>query len=53
MLVRPDVQVERPLNLLRTVDPYAAMTAAMVKLHGYRRHPLVGPFVKAHMSPAR
>jgi UDP-3-O-[3-hydroxymyristoyl] glucosamine N-acyltransferase len=51
VLVRPDVQVERQINLLRTADPYAAVTAAMVKLHGYRRHPAWGRSSQAHISP--
>jgi UDP-3-O-[3-hydroxymyristoyl] glucosamine N-acyltransferase len=42
VLVRPDVKIDRPLNLLRCPDPYAAVTAAIVKLHGYRRHPQWG-----------
>ncbi len=39
VLVRPDISVDRRLNLVRTAEPYAAMTATMVKLHGHRRHP--------------
>jgi UDP-3-O-[3-hydroxymyristoyl] glucosamine N-acyltransferase len=42
VLVRPDVRAPRRMNLLRTVDPYAAVTAAIVRLHGYRRHPRWG-----------
>lgn len=52
VLVRPDVQVERRMNLLRTADPYAALTAAMVKLHGYRRHPAWGRSSQAYISPS-
>lgn len=51
VLVRPDVSVDRQLNLLRTGDPYAAVTAAMVKLHGYRRHPAWGRSSGAYLSP--
>ncbi|HOB76299.1 MAG TPA: UDP-3-O-(3-hydroxymyristoyl)glucosamine N-acyltransferase [Phycisphaerae bacterium] len=50
VLVRPDVIVDRPLNLLRTPDPYAAVTAVMVKLHGYRRHPRWGLSSLAQIS---
>ena len=42
VLVKPDVIPTRKLNLLRTPDPYAAVTAAIVKLHGYREHPQWG-----------
>lgn len=42
VLVRPDLEISRRINLMRTWDPYAAMTAAIVKLHGYRHHPLWG-----------
>lgn len=42
VLVRPDLKVSRKMNLLRTPDPYAAVTAAIVRLHGYRRHPQWG-----------
>lgn len=39
VLVRPDVKNPGTINLLRTPDPYAAVTAAIVRLHGYRKHP--------------
>lgn len=52
VLVRPDVTVDRPMNLLRTADPYAAVTAAMVRLHGYRRHPAWGRSSGAYVSPS-
>jgi UDP-3-O-[3-hydroxymyristoyl] glucosamine N-acyltransferase len=42
VLVGPEVSCERRLNLLRTPDPYAAVTAAIVRLHGYREHPRWG-----------
>lgn len=42
VLVRPDVVIERRMTLLRTEDPYAAVTAAIVRLHGHRRHPRWG-----------
>lgn len=42
VLVRPDVAVARRMNLLRTPEPYAAVTAAIVKLHGHRCHPRWG-----------
>lgn len=42
VFVRPDVKSPRPMNLIRTPEPYAAVTAAIVRLHGYRRHPQWG-----------
>lgn len=51
VLVRPDIQVSRQMNLLRTPDPYAAVTAAIVRLHGYRRHPRWGLSEKAFVAP--
>ncbi len=42
VLVRPDVTCPAALNLLRTADPYAAVTATIVRLHGYREHPAWG-----------
>jgi UDP-3-O-[3-hydroxymyristoyl] glucosamine N-acyltransferase len=37
--------------LLRTADPYFAFAQAVVKLHGYRRHPHEGIHPKAHVDP--
>ncbi len=42
VLVSAEYCSPRKMNLLRTPDPYAAMTAAIVRLHGYRRHPRWG-----------
>ncbi len=39
VLVRPDVVVPPGLSLIRVADPYAAVTALIVALHGHRRHP--------------
>ncbi len=38
------------LNLIRTADPYAAITAMMVRLHGHRRHPNWGVSSHAEIS---
>jgi UDP-3-O-[3-hydroxymyristoyl] glucosamine N-acyltransferase len=51
VLVRSDVKTTRPMNLLRTPDPYAAVTAAIVRLHGYRKHPQWGVSERAIISP--
>ena len=37
--------------LLRTADPYYAFSQAVVKLHGYRRHPHQGVHPAAHVDP--
>lgn len=37
--------------LLKTVDPYFAFAQAVVKLHGYRRHPHDGIHPRAHVEP--
>lgn len=50
VLVKPDVQAPGHLNLLRTPDPYAAVTAAIVCLHGYRQHPQWGVSDKATIA---
>lgn len=38
VIVKPDQETRRGLCTLRCADPYGAVTAAMVTLHGYRRH---------------
>ncbi|MBP7933506.1 MAG: UDP-3-O-(3-hydroxymyristoyl)glucosamine N-acyltransferase [Phycisphaerae bacterium] len=42
VFVKPDVAAQQKMTLVRTPDPYAAVTAAIVRLHGYRRHPQWG-----------
>lgn len=42
VFVKPEVAPQRKITLVRTPDPYAAVTAAMVRLHGYRQHPQWG-----------
>lgn len=39
------------LALLRTKDPYYAFAQAMIRLHGYRRHPHAGVHPAAHVDP--
>ncbi len=50
VLVRPELKPKRKLNLLRTADPYAAVTACIVRLHGYRQHPRWGVSPRAHIA---
>ncbi len=50
VLVKPDFVVDREINLLRTTDPYAAVTASIIRLHGYRRHPVWGISKHAYIA---
>ncbi len=38
VVLGPDVEAPQHLNLIRTKDPYAAITVLIVTLHGYREH---------------
>lgn len=38
VVLRPGVAAPAHLNLIRTDDPYAAITVFIVTIHGYRRH---------------
>lgn len=42
VIVSQGQQVPKRLNILRTENPYAAVSAVMVHVHGYRRHADVG-----------
>jgi len=41
VLLGPRVGAPSHLNLVRVSDPYAAITALIIELHGYRKHPPV------------
>lgn len=43
VVVRPGVAAPGHLDLIQVDDPYAAITALIVKLHGYRTHRRVPP----------
>ena len=43
VVVRPDQTGHDLPNLIRTADPYAAITALIVEIHGYRQHRRVQP----------
>jgi len=51
VIVAPQIRSDR-VALLRTPDPYYAFAQAVVKLHGYRRHPHEGIHPAAHVDPA-
>ena len=38
VVVKPDQETSQDLALIRVADPYAAIAALIVELHGYRRH---------------
>ncbi len=49
-----DMKLPAPdrLSLLRTADPYAAVTALIVRLHGHRQHPTWGIHPQACIHPS-
>ena len=50
VIVAPGVTAKR-VALLRASNPYYAFARAVVKLHGYRRHPHAGIHPAAHVDP--
>ncbi|MBL8879135.1 MAG: UDP-3-O-(3-hydroxymyristoyl)glucosamine N-acyltransferase [Phycisphaerales bacterium] len=53
VVVKPDVAAPSHLTLIRVADPYAAITALIVDMYGYRKHarPAVEP-CNASISPS-
>jgi UDP-3-O-[3-hydroxymyristoyl] glucosamine N-acyltransferase len=52
VVCRPDVIAPPTLNLIQTEDPYAAITALIITLHGYRRHrPLPPDPIRSLIDP--
>ncbi len=51
VVVSPGVSSSH-VALLKTSDPYYAFTKAVIKLHGYRRHPHTGVHPAAHVDPS-
>jgi UDP-3-O-[3-hydroxymyristoyl] glucosamine N-acyltransferase len=49
ILVDERVSPPKRLTLVRTKDPYAALQACIVRIHGYRRHPQWGIHPAAHI----
>jgi len=43
VVLRPDISAPDRLNLIQIDDPYAAISALIVQIHGYRRHRRVPP----------
>jgi len=52
VVLKPDVAAPPHLDLIQVADPYAAITALIVTLHGYRQHPRVPPHPTCtHIDP--
>lgn len=52
VVVKPDVSAPDHLALIRVPDPYAAITALIIELYGYRKHRKLGnPSQAASVSP--
>lgn len=52
VIVSKDQPVPDGLTVLRVPDPYAAVTAVMVQIHGYREHDQVGLSDRAVIHPS-
>ncbi|MEE9293602.1 MAG: UDP-3-O-(3-hydroxymyristoyl)glucosamine N-acyltransferase [Phycisphaerae bacterium] len=50
IIVKPDVEVPDAVATVRCADPYGAVTAAIIRLHGYRKHPQWGIHERATVS---
>jgi UDP-3-O-[3-hydroxymyristoyl] glucosamine N-acyltransferase len=51
VIVDEKVEVPAPLSAVRCDDPYAAVTVAIIYIHGHRRHPQWGISDKATIHP--
>ena len=51
VIVSQEQPIPNGLTVLRTVDPYAAVTAVMVHVHGFRKHPRGGVDPRAVIAP--
>ncbi len=52
VIVSTEQSVPKHLTVLRTPDPYAAVMAVIVHIHGYRRHRRVGRHDRAVIDPS-
>jgi UDP-3-O-[3-hydroxymyristoyl] glucosamine N-acyltransferase len=52
VILTQDVTLPDRLAAIRCPDPYAALTVAIVQLHGYRRHPHWGVSDRASIDPS-
>src|SRR5689334_1798068 len=51
VVAAPSVKPVGNTTLLKANDPYFAFRQAVVKLHGFRKHPHKGVHPKAHVEP--
>ena len=51
VIVKNDLAVPRELAAVRCGDPYAALTVAIIAIHGHRRHPQWGVSDHAQIDP--
>lgn len=52
VIVKNDVHVPDRIAAVRCADPYAAVTVAIVTLHGHRKHPRWGVSDRASIDPS-
>ena len=52
VIVKEDIDVPPSVAAVRCADPYAAVTLAIIKLHGYRKHPRWGVSERANIDPS-
>ena len=51
IVLRSGIEVPQRLSAIRCDDPYAAITVAIITLHGYRKHPQWGLSERAVIHP--
>lgn len=52
VIVKPDQKVPPGMAAIRCGDPYAAITMAIIRIHGHRRHPRWGTDERACIDPS-
>lgn len=52
VILKEDVDAPERMSCVRCGDPYAAVTAAIVFIHGYRKHPQWGVSERAIIDPS-
>ncbi len=51
VILKADIAAPNGLSCIRTGDPYAALTGAIIAIHGYRKHPKWGISNEASIDP--
>lgn len=52
VVLKDDVPLPSGISAIRSPDPYAAVTVAIITLHGHRRHPQWGKDSRADIHPS-